>query len=126
MRDSSSVPGILSFRSQIRICKSTSSLKLASSGNGAVAFVDSGFCLLSETSIRKYFSRAEKKQLLAVFLHRQHDFAEVLATFEIPLGGARFRQGKAFADHDLKLFLLDELQNLVELFEIFRLCLEII
>ena len=48
-------------------------------------------------------------------LHRQHDLAKVLAPFEIALGRPGFRQGKGFADHDLKLLLLNQLENRVEL-----------
>ncbi len=71
--------------------------------------VDSGFCLLSgSTPSRRYFSwdssGCEKAATSALFLHRQHDFAEVLAPFEITLGGAGLRQRKAFADHDLNFF----------------------
>ena len=60
------------------------------------------------------------------FLHGQHDFAEVIPSFEIALRRAGFRQRKTFADHHLKFLLRYEFENLVELFEIFRLGFQII
>src|SRR6185295_15973665 len=50
----------------------------------------------------------------------------MIAPFEIALCRAGFRQRKTLVDDDLKLVLLHELQNLIELLEVFRLRLEII
>jgi len=49
----------------------------------------------------------EHELLNDFFLTRgQHDFTEVLASFEVALGGARFRQGESFVDHRLEFLFL--------------------
>ncbi len=59
-------------------------------------------------------------------LHRQYHLAEVLASFEIALRRAAFRQGKTFTDDDLELLIRHQFENVIELLEIFRLGFQII
>src|SRR5690349_18093436 len=59
-------------------------------------------------------------------LQREHHFAEVFAAFEIALRGAGFRQRECLVDHHFKLSIADQLQNLVELFEVFGLVLQVV
>src|SRR5688572_1210586 len=57
----------------------------------------------------------EAFQFHVAVLHRQDNLAKVLPPFQIALRCAGFCQRENLADHHLKLFFLNEFQNLVEL-----------
>src|SRR5688500_5842787 len=59
-------------------------------------------------------------------LHRQHHLAEMPAPLEIALRLSRLRQREALVDGHLEFLFCHELENLVELLKIFRLCLQIV
>jgi hypothetical protein len=58
--------------------------------------------------------------------HPEYDLAEVAAAFEMALRGPRLGEGKAPIDDYLKLFFLDELDEVSQLAEVLWFRLEMV
>lgn len=103
----------------------TAKLANSSAGRAGILHREDGVALLcfspseGEVGVRNACETNRQRARL----HRQDNLAEMLPAFEITLRGAGFRQRETLVHGDLKFFLCDQLENIVKLLKLLRLCL---